>query len=120
MNLITVRKRLTRFENSLVRLKLADLSQSGQQPDSETVLRKLQSLERDTKRIKSKAEDAGDFRTALAAVPELLRIFELEAKLTGELQEREPMNVVTVQLDADTADRIARTYLARHPTLEAE
>ena len=76
---------------------------------------KLEGLLAESERLKQKAEKRGDYRTALAAVRELCRLIELVAKLTGELNERPQTNVL-VNLDADTARRIAETYLLRHRT----
>ena len=41
-----------------------------------------------------KAETAGDLRTALAGIRELVRIVELTAKMIGELDERPQVNVL--------------------------
>jgi hypothetical protein len=53
----------------------------------------LQELTEKARRIGSKAEDGGDYRTALSGVRELLRIVELQARLWGELDERPAVNV---------------------------
>lgn len=61
----------------------------------EAILAKIAALEGDAKRLQGKAEAAGDIRTALAAVRELVRIVELLAKLQGELaQEGATINVI--------------------------
>jgi hypothetical protein len=78
----------------------------------------LRSLTVEAQRLKEKAETAGDFRTALAAVRELCRIVELVAKLRGELNERPEINVMNFQLDAETAKKIGETFLARHQMRE--
>jgi hypothetical protein len=80
----------------------------------------LHELTSESKRLKDKAELAGDYRTALAAVRELARIVELVARLTGELNERPETKIVNLTLDAETARRISETFLARHlPTPRA-
>ena len=44
--------------------------------------------------IKNKAEQAADYKTALMGIRELTRIIELLAKLQGELQEGQTINVL--------------------------
>jgi hypothetical protein len=51
----------------------------------EDLLAKMASLEADAKRIGADAEKAGDRRTALVAVNQLVKIVELLARLRGEL-----------------------------------
>jgi hypothetical protein len=85
---------------------------------SGTLIEQLQNLTFEAQRLKEKAETAGDFRTALAAVRELCRIVELVAKLRGEIEGRAEVNVMNFQLDAETARRIGETFLARHQLRE--
>jgi len=80
-------------------------------------LARLQGLAQDAHRIKQKAEAVGDDRTALTAISELRRIVELSAKLNGQLEEKSPMNIVHVELNPETAERIVQTYLARNRTV---
>jgi hypothetical protein len=80
---------------------------------SDSLVDQLQTCTADAQRLKEKAETEGDLRTALAAVRELCRIVELVAKLRGELDGRAQINVMNVQLDAETARRIGETYFAR-------
>jgi hypothetical protein len=49
-------------------------------------------------------------------------IIELAAKLRGDLDERSPTNILNVNLDSETARRIAETYLERHrpPKVESK
>ena len=56
-----------------------------------TEIRRLQSK---AEFIASRAEQEGDYRTALAGIRELVRIVELMAKLRGELQEQASINIV--------------------------
>jgi len=58
------------------------------------LLAKVAALEADAKRLGAQAEKAGDLRTALGAVRELVRIVELLAKLRGELDERPQVNIL--------------------------
>lgn len=105
------------------RRHIAPASPSALQPHhifgSGTLIEELRSLTVEAQRLKEKAETAGDFRTALAAVRELCRIVELVAKLRGEIDGRAEINVMNLQIDADTARRIGETFLARHQLREA-
>src|ERR1700722_3648110 len=84
-----------------------------------SLLAQLRDLTLEAQRLKAVAEEAGDYRAALAAVRELCRIVELVAKLSGELESHSETKILNVTLDAETAQRISRTFLARHqPTLE--
>jgi hypothetical protein len=80
----------------------------------DSLLGQLREFASEAQRIKGMAEKAGDYRTALAAVRELCRIVELLAKLTGELDSHSETKILNVTLDAETARRIADTFLARH------
>jgi hypothetical protein len=42
------------------------------------------------------------------------RILELEARLTGELNEKPETKILNLNFDPDTARRIGETFLARH------
>ena len=86
--------------------------------ESGSLIEQLRRLTSEAQRLKEKAEMAGDFRTALAAVRELCRIVELVAKLRGEIDGRNEINVVNFQLDAETVKRIEETFLARHQLRE--
>ena len=61
---------------------------------ADSLLDQLAELRADAPRIGRKAEGAGDLKTALAGVRELVRIVELTAKLVGELDERPQVNVL--------------------------
>jgi len=52
-----------------------------------TLVNEIESLRKQAKRVASKAERSGDYRTTLQGVRELTRITELFAKLCGELNE---------------------------------
>jgi hypothetical protein len=121
MNLSDVRRRITRFENSLQQLRLGESGHSGRN-NSETTepLEQLHMLYEEAGRIKQKAEGQGDYRTALAAIRYQCHILEFRARLKGDLKENMHLNVVNVQLSPDTAARIAQTYLDRHRTPELQ
>jgi hypothetical protein len=58
------------------------------------LLDKVAQLEADAHRIKQKAEESQDYRTALQGIRELVRIVELLARLRGELQEAPVINLL--------------------------
>ena len=65
----------------------------------------------EAKRLQAKAENANHLRAAIQAFRELVRLVELKAKILGEIHENE-INF-NVHLDDATAERMAKTYLAR-------
>jgi hypothetical protein len=89
---------------------------SEQITQSENLLAQLEELRSEAQRLKQKAERAGDYRAALAAVRELCRIVELVAKLCGQMDARTETRILNVNLDAETVSRITQTFLARHAT----
>lgn len=60
---------------------------------ADDLLAKVRDLEAEARRIGGKAEASGDYRTAISAVRELVRIVELQARLIGELQEGVTVNI---------------------------
>jgi hypothetical protein len=74
----------------------------------------LEELKSEAQRLKQKAEQEGDYRTALAAVRELCRIVELVAKLCGQIDSRTETKILNVNFDPETVNRITKTFLARH------
>jgi transposase len=87
---------------------------SEQITQSETLLAQLEELKSEAQRLKQKAERAGDYRAALAAVRELCRIVELVAKLCGRMDTRAETRILNINLDPETVSRITQTFLARH------
>jgi len=85
---------------------------------TDSVLEQLRRLNAQAQRLKEKAEQEGDLRTALAAVRELSRIVELTARLSGELAEGGETKILNVNFDSETAKRIVDTFLARHQEAE--
>ena len=63
---------------------------------ADNLLGQVQDLSRQAQQIKDKAEKAGDLRTALQGIRELVRIVELLAKLSGGLDESPKVQVVNV------------------------
>ena len=80
----------------------------------------LDELTRGAERIQAQAEATDDHRTALLCIRMRCQIIELMARLRGELEDRTQTNVVNVHLDAETATRMAETYLARQRPTEAK
>ena len=82
--------------------------------DGKSVWIQVRELNIQAEQLRAKADRAGDYRAALAALREKTRIVELEARLTGQLNEKPETKIVNVTLDAETARRITETFLARH------
>ncbi len=78
----------------------------------DTILNELQTLCGEAIRLQALAEKKKDFRTAMAGIRELRGLIELKARLLGDLRDRE-INITNVQIDAETAERMAQMYLAR-------
>jgi hypothetical protein len=74
--------------------ELAESRKAADIASADCLLDKIGSLESEAHRIKQKAEDAGDLRTALAGIRELTRIVELLARVRGELQDQPAVNVL--------------------------
>ncbi|HXP68168.1 MAG TPA: hypothetical protein VOA88_02695 [Candidatus Dormibacteraeota bacterium] len=81
---------------------------------SRSILIQLRELRIQVEQIRARADRAGDYRTSLLAVREKTRLVELEARLTGELNERPQTKILNFTLDAETARRMTETFLARH------
>jgi hypothetical protein len=79
-----------------------------------SILNQLRELVSQARYLGLRAERAGDNRTALAAVRDVTRILELEARLTGELNEKAETKILNVNFDPDTAKRMTEIFLARH------
>ncbi len=80
---------------------------------ADNLVDQLKQLVDDARRVQKKAEAANDYRAALAGVRELTRLVELAVRLSGELQEPEN-KILNVTLSAETARRVAQTFLDRH------
>jgi hypothetical protein len=81
-----------------------------------TLLAKITRLEAEARRLGKKAEDAGDFRGAMAAVRELVRIVELLAKLQGEIQEPTGTTVNVVYVNSPSLGLSERTRSVADPS----
>ena len=91
-------------------LSHARTAREGSRADA--LFAKVVALETDAKRLQGLAEDAGDLKTALQAVRELVRIVELQAKLIGELDDSPTVNVLVLPEWAVLRARILHTLLA--------
>jgi len=124
VDLFALERRIRALEALSTRLRLVKgaSSQAGQpiNYDSVSLLRDLEQIARELTLMREDAQASGDHRFALACIREFCRVGELVARLRGELDGKSPTNVLHVHLDADTAKKIAETYLARWKKLENE
>jgi chaperonin cofactor prefoldin len=82
--------------------------------NGKSILRRVGELILQAEQVKARANREGDYRTALAALREMTRLVELQARLTGELHEKHETKIVNLTFDAETARRVTETFLARH------
>lgn len=75
---------------------------------------KLRALEQEARAIGKRAHDAGDLKTALAAVRELTRLCELTAKVVGDISDAPVVNV-TVSSDWLAIRQTILSALAAYP-----
>jgi hypothetical protein len=85
---------LSRHKEGHVPSALARAADAEEIARADSLLDQLVTLQADARRIGQKAESAGDLRTALAGIRELVRIMELAARLVGELDDRPQVNVL--------------------------
>ena len=84
-------------------------------------LAELTQLKHEAEKIREYATANCNWYAALAAVGETRRILELAARLRGELREvNQVNNVLQLQLDPQTVDRITQRYLASSEFLKGE
>jgi hypothetical protein len=123
MDLSALEKRIRAVELKSTPLRLNKRSSSGASRhstnDTVTLLRELEELAHEISLIKEEALAAGDHRLVLACIREFCRMAELRARLRGEIDQKTITNVLHVHLDADTAKRVAETYLARRRKVES-
>lgn len=82
------------------------------------LVERLAELNRISRAILADAYKAGERDVALRAISRLESQLELEARLIGELRDRE-INVAGVVVDPETAEKMARMYLMRRGALDA-
>jgi hypothetical protein len=97
-----------------VSIALIQARQLEEVEDGRSILIQLRELKIQAEHLRARADRAGDYRNALVAVREKARLVELEARLTGELDERPETKILNFTLDAETARRMTETFLARH------
>jgi len=77
-----------------LRQHLVALLAGRSEVEADNLLEQVADLQKQAQAIKDKAEAAGDLKTALQGIRELVRIVELLAKLRGELDERPQVNIL--------------------------
>ena len=87
--------------------------------DTISLLGELEEVAREIRLISEGALVAGDDRLVLACAREFCKVAELSARLRGEIEEKTTTNVLHLHFDAETALRMAKTYLARQQKLES-
>jgi hypothetical protein len=96
---------------------LAQAQKLREVEDGRSILIQLRELKIQAEHLRARADRAGDYRNALVAVREKTHLVELEARLTGALNERSETKIVNLNLDAETARRLTETFLTRHKEL---
>lgn len=117
--LSALQKRVCTVEVQLSSLK----STNSDQCSSGTLdsLAELEQLKHEAERIREYAIADFNWSSAVAAVGETRRILELAARLRGELKEvNQVNNVLQLQLDPKTAERITQRYLALSESVNGE
>jgi hypothetical protein len=92
--------------------KALDAANAREVEAGDSVLDEVNRLKDDAKRLQAQAEKKKDLRAALIAIDKLTRLVELQARLMGELRDRE-ITITNVQLDPETQTRMAEMFLAR-------
>jgi hypothetical protein len=92
--------------------RLAAAAQRKEVAAGSELLDRLLELNKISRAILAESYKAGERGLALKAIARLENQLELEARLIGELRDRQ-VNVQNVIVDPETAERIARMYLAR-------
>lgn len=102
------RHRKKHLPNRLARALAARQEATG----ADELLDRLSELTRETAEILASARDSGRDGIALKAIARLETQMELQARLLGQLRDQQ-VNVLSVSLDAETAVKMAETYLRR-------
>jgi hypothetical protein len=85
---------LFRHRSDHIPAALTKAKDAEQAADADDLLRDVRVLRHKTLTLMLKAEQAGDYRTALAGIREARGCVELLAKLLGELDERPQVNIL--------------------------
>ncbi len=96
--------------------KLVEAHSAAEVSKAGDLLDHVLALHRRAESLLEEAERNGLLETAIRAIREARGCLELLAKLNGALRQSQ-VNIVTVELDAATAARMAETYLARRQGL---
>ena len=86
--------------------------------DVDSIVTKVDAAEREAQSMMQDARQAGDIRTALAAIDTLKSLWKFLADIKGWMSKAQPQvtnTQVNMYLDEATARRIAKDYLERHP-----
>jgi len=94
---------------------LAQAQEAQEAAHGDDLLNRLDKLTTEAHRIKDKAEKAGDYRTAIAGIRELVRIVEVLAKLRGQLDERAQINILVANPEWLTLRARILTVLEPYP-----
>jgi hypothetical protein len=97
--------------------RLAAAAEKKEIAEGSDLLERLLELNRVSRSILADAYRAGERETALKAIARLESQLELEARLIGEIKDRQ-VNVQNVIVDPETAEKMARMFLARRGFLE--
>lgn len=108
MNFSDLEKRVAKLESRQPLRNFADLNLKDR-----SSAEWLDMIAEATWRLKGRAENEGDYRTALACLDSLSKGVPLRAKLRGELHEANSADVLDLDLDADRGAEIAETFLQR-------
>ena len=97
--------------------RLAAAAEKKKASEGSDLLDRLLELNKVSRSILADAYRAGERETALKAIARLESQLELEARLIGEIKDRQ-VNVSNVIVDPETAEKMARMFLARRGALE--
>lgn len=122
MRLRNIQQRVEGMEEALSDSRIEQRSRSvgRESPELPNPKSRLHDSAQDAFRILKRAMARGDYRTALAAIREICRTVELLAKLQGELDEKPTTNILNLNIDPDTAERVVEIYAKRHKSLVEE
>ncbi len=106
----TIQRHLTDHVPSAAQ-KAQEAADARELEAGDQILSELRNLTSEAQRLQKLAEKKRDYRTAIAAIREIVRVVELKAKILGEIHENE-INF-SVHVDDATAERMAETFLSR-------
>ena len=98
---------------------LARSDRFAERSDPERLLDRITDLEGEARRLMVKAEEAGELRTALSAIRELVRIVELLAKIRGDLPDAPVVNLLILP-QWQLIETTILDVLGPHPQLRRE